>query len=62
MYGSRLVVPGLPKYDAKPSLPRKRPLDPGANGYTNYHEEWLKARDSTDKFDGNLFDLRKYGF
>jgi hypothetical protein len=67
----RLVVASLPKSDAKPTLPKgyNPPPPPAARAdnakqddYTNYSEEWVKAREATDKFDGNLFDLRKYGF
>jgi hypothetical protein len=66
----RLMVASLPKSDAKPTFPRgydpSAPVaasaDNGKQDYTNYSEEWVKAREATDKFDGNLFDLRKYGF
>jgi hypothetical protein len=66
-----LIVNSLPKYRAGPTLPRRNnpsPLPPAREDdnkqydYTNYSEEWVKARETTDKFDGNLFDLRKYGF
>jgi hypothetical protein len=63
----------LPISDAKPTLPKgtnssPQPAARADNAkqddydYTNYSDEWVKAREATDKFDGNLFDLRKYGF
>jgi hypothetical protein len=30
--------------------------------YSRYAEEWKASREATDKFDGILIDLRKYGF
>ena len=30
--------------------------------YENYNEEWKMCRQTTDKFDATLLDLRKYGF
>lgn len=32
------------------------------NDYNNYSDEWKACRDTADKFDSVLFDLRKYGF
>jgi hypothetical protein len=65
----RLVVASLPKPGAaalpknyKPGPPPAAGADNCKEDYTNYSEEWVKAREATDKFDGNLFDLRKYGF
>jgi hypothetical protein len=61
----------LPVSDSKPTLPKGTGSSPQQadradntkkEDYTNYSEEWVKAREATDKFDGNLFDLRKYGF
>jgi hypothetical protein len=33
-----------------------------AGDYENYSEEWKICRETADKFDGILVDLRKYGF
>jgi len=30
--------------------------------YENYSEEWKICRETIDRFDGILVDLRKYGF
>jgi hypothetical protein len=65
------LLASLPVSDSKPTLPKGTGSSPQPaaradnakqDDYTNYSEEWVKAREATDKFDGNLFDLRKYGF
>jgi hypothetical protein len=33
-----------------------------ARTYENYSEEWKVCRETIDRFDGILVDLRKYGF